>query len=70
MKRIRRTRGTAEYINRSPSFLEKLRVYGGGPRFIRLGLKAVAYDLDDVDRWLEERKVSSTSAARPEAAGR
>jgi hypothetical protein len=40
--------------------LAKLRVYGGGPRFIKLG-KKVLYDSDDLDTWLEANKHASTS---------
>jgi predicted DNA-binding transcriptional regulator AlpA len=36
-------------------------VLGIGPRFIRIGQKAVAYDLADLDNWIDRRKVQSTS---------
>lgn len=44
----------------SVSTLEKLRVYGGGPKFLRLG-RAVRYRTADLENWLAARVVSSTS---------
>jgi predicted DNA-binding transcriptional regulator AlpA len=58
-----RTHGAADYTGLAESTLEKLRVSGGGPRYIRVG-RVVAYDLDDLDAWLEAHKRSSTSEAR------
>lgn len=42
------------------STLRKLRLTGHGPRFVKLG-RAVRYRESDLDAWLEERCVSSTS---------
>lgn len=56
------TRKTAERLNISPGTLQKWRVYGDGPRYIKVGRK-VAYDQADVDRWLEDRRRNSTSQA-------
>ena len=53
---------TADYIDKSESRLAKLRHFGGGPPFVKIG-RSVLYDLDDVDRWLEGRKRRSTSDA-------
>ncbi len=50
----------AEQTGLSVSKIRKLRVYGGGPRYVKLG-RAVAYDPADVTDWLEARKVGSTS---------
>jgi excisionase family DNA binding protein len=44
----------------SPSTLRKLRLSGGGPRFMKLG-RAVRYREDDLDGWLKARTVQSTS---------
>lgn len=60
-RRLVRTDGAAEYVALAVSTLEKLRLSGGGPPFVRLGGRAVAYDIRDLDRWIDERKVSSTS---------
>ena len=50
----------AEYVGVSRSLLEKLRIAGGGPRFIKLGRK-VLYDTADLDRWCEASKRTSTA---------
>lgn len=44
----------------SVSTLNKLRVFGGGPVFIKLG-RRVAYDVADLDAWLTSRRRRSTS---------
>ena len=55
-KRILRTREAAEYIGLSPSTLEKIRLQKKGPRFIRLGGRAVGYDIRDLDAWLDGQR--------------
>ena len=49
--RLVRTRGAAEYCGLAESTLEKLRCYGGGPKFIRRA-KSVFYAVDDLDKYL------------------
>lgn len=44
----------------SASTLNKLRVFGGGPPFLKLG-RRVVYDPGDLDAWLAERRRRSTS---------
>jgi excisionase family DNA binding protein len=58
---ILRTADAARYLNFSESTLEKLRVYGGGPTFIRLGARAVRYRRADLDAWLAAGARRSTS---------
>jgi predicted DNA-binding transcriptional regulator AlpA len=41
--------------------MEGLRSKGGGPRYVRYGRKAVRYLIADLDAWMAERTVSSTS---------
>lgn len=53
----------AGYLGVSASYLNKLRVSGGGPRFAKLGSR-VRYRRVDLDAWLESRLVTSTSEAR------
>ena len=65
-RRKYRTPEAAEYTGVSEAKLAKLRVYGGGPRFARLG-RAVIYDPDDLDAWINSRKVSSTSEGASDA---
>lgn len=50
----------ATYIGLSPSTLNKLRVFGGGPVFLKLG-RRVAYDVADLDTWLASKRRRSTS---------
>jgi hypothetical protein len=57
------TRGASGYAGPSQSKLEKLRVTGGGPRYIKIG-RRVYYDPDDLDEWLADQKRLSTSAVR------
>ena len=50
----------ARYTGLSVSTLNKLRVFGGGPVFLKLG-RRVAYDATDLDAWLASRRRRSTS---------
>ena len=54
------TPAAAERAGVSASTLNKLRVYGGGPRFAKLGARVV-YDPADLDAWVNARKRQSTS---------
>jgi predicted DNA-binding transcriptional regulator AlpA len=49
----------AQYSNLSKSTLNKLRVYGGGPLYIKAGMRVV-YDRLDLDTWLIGKKVANT----------
>jgi predicted DNA-binding transcriptional regulator AlpA len=55
-----RTALAADYIGYAESTLEKKRLDGSGPPFIRLG-RAIAYDTRDLDAWLAARRATSTS---------
>lgn len=61
-----RTREAAEYLGLSPSYLEKLRVTGGGPRFAAMG-RAISYAIADLDAWAAARTVGNTAEARAQA---
>ena len=50
----------ASYTNLSKSSLDKRRVYGGGPLYIKVGARVV-YDRVDLDTWLIGKKVANTS---------
>jgi excisionase family DNA binding protein len=50
----------ADYLRLSKSFLDKLRVYGGGPTFQRLG-RAIRYLKSDLHAWAAQRRFGSTS---------
>jgi predicted DNA-binding transcriptional regulator AlpA len=54
------TRAAADYLGYSESTLEKKRVTGEGPPFIRLG-RSIVYDTRDLDKWLAARRATSTS---------
>jgi hypothetical protein len=59
----------ATYTRLSASTLNKLRVYGGGPRYLKLGQRVV-YVVDDLDAWLagKRRRTTSDVVTPPEAA--
>ncbi|MCO5145544.1 MAG: helix-turn-helix domain-containing protein [Aquamicrobium sp.] len=46
----------AEYIGVSKSLLDKLRCYGGGPAYAKLGT-SVIYNTDDLDAWVAARRI-------------
>jgi hypothetical protein len=50
----------ATYTSLSKSSLDKLRVYGGGPLYIKVGA-GVVYDRVDLDTWLIGKKMANTS---------
>jgi predicted DNA-binding transcriptional regulator AlpA len=60
-----RTPAAADYLGYAESTLEKKRVTGEGPPFIRLG-RVIVYDTRDLDVWLAERRARSTSEANSE----
>jgi excisionase family DNA binding protein len=50
----------AAFLSVSKSYLDKLRVYGGGPKFLRFGRK-ILYRKSELNVWAEQRCFSSTS---------
>jgi predicted DNA-binding transcriptional regulator AlpA len=60
------TKGAARYLGMSTSTLEKLRVFGGGPQYLKLR-HLVRYRHQDLDAWMNERLMSSTSERRAAA---
>lgn len=60
--KMMRTEEAATFVGLSPSTLNKLRLTGGGPDYIKLG-KSVVYDPADLDAWLASNRRSSTSVA-------
>ena len=53
--------GAAEYVGVSVSYLNKLRSTGGGPIFLKIGARRVAYRMADLDVWLAASRRTSTS---------
>lgn len=56
----------AKLLRLSERTLERLRVAGGGPHFVKTG-RLVRYRECDLEEWIVARVVSSTSA--PQGAG-
>lgn len=54
------TEQAAAHLGLASSTLEKARVHGTGPRYIKLG-RAVRYLRADLDSYLVARTISSTS---------
>jgi excisionase family DNA binding protein len=50
----------AAYLRVSKSYLDKLRVYGGGPKFLRPGKRKILYRISHLDDWTAERTFTST----------
>lgn len=51
----------ADFVRLSKSFLDKARLKGGGPKFVKAGAR-VLYDVADLSAWIESRKFPHTSA--------
>lgn len=58
--KMMRTADAAAYCGSCASTFEKLRLYGGGPPYSKLG-RRVVYNVDDLDAWLAANKRRSTS---------
>jgi predicted DNA-binding transcriptional regulator AlpA len=63
-RRYLRTPAAAEHIGAAAQTLERWRIEGNGPPFVRLSSKLVVYDVEDLDAWCAARKVTSTSGTR------
>ena len=53
----------SDYTGLSKSSLDKLRVYGGGPPYIKVGARVI-YDRLDLDTWLIGKKVAKPQTKR------
>ena len=54
------TPAAAAYVGLSARTLEKFRITGGGPQFLKPN-RRVVYDRDDLDSWLDGKRRRSTS---------
>jgi predicted DNA-binding transcriptional regulator AlpA len=54
------TEEAARHLGLAVSTLEKMRVYGDGPAYVKLG-RSVRYRICDLEAYLEKRVVESTS---------
>lgn len=61
MDKLLSTVEAADRLGVSASFLNKARVTGGGPPFVKIGAR-VAYDQADLAAWLDTQKRTTTSA--------
>lgn len=59
-RRLLRVQEAAKYLGLSVAYLNGLRSKGGGPVFVRMG-RAVAYHPDDLEKWIADKRRSSTS---------
>jgi hypothetical protein len=55
------TKEAAKHVRLSTATLERLRVTGGGPTFIKPIPTRVVYDVTDLDAWMRARRQQSTS---------
>jgi len=53
----------AAYLGLKPQTLAKMRLQGKSPAYHKIGSR-VLYDVADIDAWIAERKLRSTSDAR------
>jgi excisionase family DNA binding protein len=53
-------REAARVLRLSERTLERLRLQGGGPSYVKCG-RSVRYRIDDIERWIAQRVVSNTS---------
>ena len=56
-----RVNEAARHLGLAVSTMNKMRVSGLGPCFIRLTRRRVAYDLEDLEAWVAGRKCNHTS---------
>jgi len=56
------TKEAAEQYGLSASWLAKLRVFGGGPSFLKVG-RRVLYERAAFEEWLASHRCTSTSDA-------
>ncbi len=54
----------ADRLGVSVSYLNKLRLSGLGPVFIKLGSRRVGYDQSDLAAWVQECRRTSTANAK------
>jgi excisionase family DNA binding protein len=64
MQRLLTQAEAAELLCLGERTLERLRLVGGGPKFVRLG-RSIRYRLADVEAWVAARVVGSTSEPIP-----
>jgi predicted DNA-binding transcriptional regulator AlpA len=61
---VLRPKDAARYLGLSLPTLQRMRSGGSGPAFLRLGEKAIAYAVVDLDAWLANRPRHTAVADR------
>lgn len=61
LQRLLKTPEAAAYLGIAAATLETWRCRGGGPKYRKVGKRAVRYAPADLDAWLAERTRESTS---------
>lgn len=56
------TREAAELVGFKPSTLDRMRLYGTGPVFVKIGVRAIKYRRSDVLAWIEAKGTHRTTA--------
>lgn len=54
--RLLTVKQAAEFTRLSASTLNKMRSRGEGPTYIKLGRRRVAYDMEDLNSWIDLQK--------------
>lgn len=63
VRRLLDTCTAADILSISPRTLETMRANGEGPRFVRVGRRAVRYLPEDVATWLEAQAEAGSGAS-------
>jgi len=61
MKRLFDQRELATELGLSQRSLERYRLQGNGPRYVRVGLRLIRYRQEDVEAWINQSLRTSTS---------
>lgn len=61
MDRLINEHQAADYLCYSVRALQNWRVRGGGPLFVKVSGRSVRYTRRDLQAWINERRVASTS---------
>jgi len=61
MESLLTTEQAAKFMGLAVTTLEKYRVFGSGPVFLKIGKRAVRYRADDLTQWAESNAAKSTS---------
>lgn len=61
MKRLFDQTELAKELGLSERSLERYRLLGNGPRYVRVGLRLIRYREEDVEAWINQSLRTSTS---------